>query len=61
MNSLEKRLENLESTVGEKARSYAIVPVDFTGTLPPNVMGICTGVPRHGDEPGQFTMIRSSK
>ena len=57
MNNLEKRLDHLESTAGKQATRYAIVPVDFIGTLPPGVIGICTGVPRHDDDPSQFRIL----
>ena len=60
MNNLEKRLDHLESTAAETNKRYAIVPVGFTGTVPPGVIGICTGVPRHNDRPDQVRMIGHS-
>ena len=57
MNNLEKRLDQFESTAVKHAIRYAIVPVGFIGTLPPGVIGICTGVPRHDDDPSQCRIL----
>ena len=61
MNSLERRLDTLEAIAGAKGRRTAILPVGFTGTVPPGVIGIYTGVPRHGDDPSRYRSMERLK